>query len=234
MWQHHSRLTSFSSFMWTPEAELAFAKLNGLFTSAPVLTQPDPSRQFIVEVDASDSGVGAVLSQRSAPDQKLHPFLSRCPAECNYDVGNRELLAVKLALEEWRHWLEGAVQSFIVWTDHKICTDCQVTKLPSGPLGLTFWLLQVHPHVPPGSKNIKPDTLSHHFASEVPPSPETILSPSCMVGAATWEIESGMPNALNPIREMGLPAICLSRTPCDPRSVGELTIVCLPVARLTF
>ena len=46
------------------------AKLEGLFTSAPVLTQPDPSHQFIMKVDVSDSGVGAVLSQRSAPDQR--------------------------------------------------------------------------------------------------------------------------------------------------------------------
>ena len=35
------------------------------------------------------------------------------------DVGNRELLAVKVALEEWRHWLEGAEHPFLVWTDHK-------------------------------------------------------------------------------------------------------------------
>lgn len=39
------------------------------------------------------------------------------PAERNYDVGNRELLAVKL--EEWRHWLEGAAHPFVVYTDHK-------------------------------------------------------------------------------------------------------------------
>lgn len=48
-------------------------------------------------------------------------FFSRklTPAERNYDVGNRELLAMKLALEEWRHWLEGANQPFIILTDHK-------------------------------------------------------------------------------------------------------------------
>lgn len=73
----------------------AFRKLKKLFTSAPVLIQPDTSKQFIVEVDASDSSVGAVLSQYVGPDNRLHPcaFLSRrlSPAEQNYDVGNREL-----------------------------------------------------------------------------------------------------------------------------------------------
>ena len=52
-------------FSWTPEAEDAFSALKSLFTSAPVLILPQPSRQFIVEVDASDVGIGAVLSQRS-------------------------------------------------------------------------------------------------------------------------------------------------------------------------
>ncbi len=41
------------------------------------------------------------------------------PAERNYDVGNRELLAIRLALGEWRHWLEGASVPFIVWNDHR-------------------------------------------------------------------------------------------------------------------
>lgn len=56
-----TRLISTSAqFIWT---ESAFIKLKELFASVPVLIQPDPSLQFIVEVDASDSGVGAVLSQ---------------------------------------------------------------------------------------------------------------------------------------------------------------------------
>lgn len=87
-----TKLTSSAvRFSWTPEAEQAFLELKRRFTSAPVLVQPDSSRQFIVEVDASDTGVGAVLSQRSASDQKLHPcaFFSRrlSPAEHNYDIG---------------------------------------------------------------------------------------------------------------------------------------------------
>lgn len=57
------------------------------------------------------------------PDNLLHPctFYSRrfTTAEANYNVGNHVLLAIKLALEEWRHLLEGAKQPFVVWTDHK-------------------------------------------------------------------------------------------------------------------
>ncbi len=97
--------------------------LRGRFVSAPILRAPDPTRQFVVEVDVSEVGVGAVLSQRATSDDKgasLRVFFpSTVSCERNYDIGNRELLAVKLALEEWRHWLEGSGVPFIVWTDHK-------------------------------------------------------------------------------------------------------------------
>lgn len=65
-------------FQWTPEAAAAFTHLKELFTSAPVLRHPDSSLQF-VEVDASDTGAGAVLSQRDPDTQKIPPceFFSR-------------------------------------------------------------------------------------------------------------------------------------------------------------
>lgn len=78
-----------------------------MFTSAPILTIPDPHQQFVVEMDASNDGIGAVLSQKSAKDNKLHKcaYLSRklTLAKKNYDIGNKKLLAVKVALEDWRH-----------------------------------------------------------------------------------------------------------------------------------
>ncbi|KAI3369659.1 hypothetical protein L3Q82_024505 [Scortum barcoo] len=64
------------------------------------------------------------------------PFLSRKltpAAERNYDVGNKELLvAINVALKEWRHWLEGAEQPFIVWTDHKNLEYLKSAKRPGG------------------------------------------------------------------------------------------------------
>ncbi|KAI2650603.1 Transposon Tf2-8 polyprotein [Labeo rohita] len=109
-----SPLTALTSaktmFRWSSAPDSAFTNLKSRFVSAPILVAPDPTRQFVVEVDASEVGVGAVLSQHSASDDRMHPcaFFSRrlSPAERNYDIGNRKLLAVKLALEEWRHWLE--------------------------------------------------------------------------------------------------------------------------------
>ena len=120
-------LTSLTSsavrFLWNEAAERAFQHLKSRFTSAPILMTPDPFQQFIVEVDASEIGVGAVLSQRSPKDGQVHPcaFFSHrlSPSEQNYDVGDRELLAVKMALQEWRHWLEGAEHPFLIWRDHR-------------------------------------------------------------------------------------------------------------------
>ncbi len=108
---------------WSPSASRAFQHLKERFTSAPILHHPDPKLEFIEEVDASNTGIGAVLSQRHGNPPKLFPcaFYSRKlnSAEQNYDVGNRELLAMKATFEEWRHWLEGAKLPFLVLTDHR-------------------------------------------------------------------------------------------------------------------
>ncbi|KAK3574553.1 hypothetical protein QTP86_009553 [Hemibagrus guttatus] len=89
---------------WTDQAQVALQQLKGCFTTAPILRHPDPDMPLMVEVHTSCSGLGAVLSQRHGEPGKLHPcaFYSRklMVAEVNYDVGNRELLAIKAALEE--------------------------------------------------------------------------------------------------------------------------------------
>ena len=138
------------------------------FISKPVLVNPDPSLPFVVEVDASEVGVGAILSQRSQHDNSVHPcaYFSRTlsPAERNYDVGDREPLAIKLALEEWRHWLEGAEQPFVVWTDHKNLLYIQQTKRRNArPARWSVFYNRFNytRTYRPGSKNIKLDAFSH-------------------------------------------------------------------------
>lgn len=72
---------------------------------------------------SSNTGVGEILSQWSASDGKLHScaFFSwrLSPVERNYNVGNRELLTLVIALQEWRPWLEGSTKPFIIRTEHK-------------------------------------------------------------------------------------------------------------------
>ncbi|KAI3369234.1 hypothetical protein L3Q82_007781 [Scortum barcoo] len=160
--------------------------------------------QFIVEVDASETGIGAVLSQRCPVDQKVHPcaFFSRrlTPAERNYDVGNRELLAVVLALQEWRHWLEGAEQPFLVWTDHKNLAYLRSAKRLNprqARWALFLSRFEFTLTYRPGSHNTKPDALSRQFSLDTSPSePASILPPSCIVGAASWDIETRVQEAL--------------------------------------
>ena len=234
-------------FVWSPAAEGSFATLKCLFSSAPVLTHPDPSLQFIVEVDASDSGVGAILSQRSTVDCKQHPcaFFSRqlSPAEKNYDVGNRELLAVVLALQEWRHWLEGSTHPFIVWSDHKNLSYLRsARRLNSRQARWALFLgrFQFTLTFRPGSKNVKPDALSRQFATPGEESSgSTILPSACVVGAAGWEIEGVVQGAL---RDQPAPQGCPADRLFVPEAVRSPVlqwghssrIACHPGARQTL
>ncbi|KAG8725386.1 hypothetical protein FRC09_000597, partial [Ceratobasidium sp. 395] len=82
---------------WDKDAQEAYEALKQTLKSAPLLIQPDPAKHFYLETDASDYATGGVLSQ-IAEDGKMHPiaFLSKSssPAERNYDIYNKELLAV--------------------------------------------------------------------------------------------------------------------------------------------
>lgn len=157
-----------------------------------------------MEVDASDVWVGAVLSQRSRSSAKLQPcaFFSRrlSPAERNYDIGDRELLAVKHALEEWCHLLEGAEHPFTEWTDHKNLTYLQKAKrlnARQARWSLFFARFNFSISYRPGSRNVKPDALSRQFDSgEEPPEPLSILPPTCSIGAVTWAVQDVIDHAL--------------------------------------
>ncbi|KAL1274090.1 hypothetical protein QQF64_026904 [Cirrhinus molitorella] len=182
--------------VWTPEARRAFEDLKRRFTTAPILHHPDPNQPFIVEVDASSTGVGAILSQRHGTPAKLYPcaFFSRklSTAERNYDVGNRELLAMKLALEEWRHWLEGATHPFIVLTDHKNLEYLRSAKRLNprqARWALFFTRFQFTVSYRPGTKNTKADALSRQDELSVKPeAQENILPNNLLLAPVLWDI----------------------------------------------
>ncbi|QRV99064.1 Retrotransposable element Tf2 protein [Ceratobasidium sp. AG-Ba] len=116
---------------WTEECATAFEQLKEALRSAPVLIIPDISKQFFLECDASDFATGAILLQFSE-DDRLHPvaFLSKAmtPAERNYDIYHKELLAIVKALKEWRHLLEGTALPVQIITDHKNLEPFKASK----------------------------------------------------------------------------------------------------------
>ena len=101
-----------AKWTWTPKEQSAFDDLKRSVTSAPVLISPDPMKPFRIEADSSDFTTGAVLSQVSPSDEKWHPvaFFSKLlsPVERNYEIHDKEMLAIIQSLQEWRHFVEGA------------------------------------------------------------------------------------------------------------------------------
>ena len=109
-------------WQWGKEQQKAFDKLKGIFTTKPVLAAPDLDKEFRVEADASNYAIGGVLSMKCS-DELWRPvaFISKSlsDTERNYKIHNKEMLAVVRCLEAWRHFLEGTVVKFKIWTDHK-------------------------------------------------------------------------------------------------------------------
>ena len=107
---------------WTQECKEAFQRLKNTFTTAPMLAMPDTTRPMRLECDASDFATGAVLTLLEE-DKKIHPaaYLSKplTEAEQNYDIYNKELLAIIKALDAWRHYPEGSDHTIEIFKDHK-------------------------------------------------------------------------------------------------------------------
>ncbi len=196
-------LTGKHSSSTRAEATQAFQQLKSSFCTAPTLTHPDLNRRFVVEVDASTLGVGAVLSQWKGEPPVLHPcaYFSKkmSPAEQNYDIGNRKLLAIKLALEEWRHWLEGAQHPFEVITDHKNLQYLREAKrLNPRQARWALFFTRFHFTVTyrPGHKNLKADAISRlHQPDPSVDNPEPFSRQLCLhvLLCGMWMLKSVPP-----------------------------------------
>jgi hypothetical protein len=107
---------------WGVDEEKAFQGLKVAITMAPVLIMPWDDAPFHIEADSFNYATGAVLSQLH-DDSKWHPITFSSHAlsdvEHNYDIHDKELLAIMQSLGEWHHYLMGAQHTFEILTDHK-------------------------------------------------------------------------------------------------------------------
>src|ERR1700679_3419547 len=145
--------------------QASFLTLKQAFISAPVLTHYKPGCPLIIETDASDYALAAILSQ--VKDGEIHPitFLSRAftDTELHYDRHDKGLMAIYEAFKAWRHYLEGTNVPIDVVTDHKnleyFCTTQILSRrqarwstfLSAFNMVICFW---------PGRLGTKPDALT--------------------------------------------------------------------------
>jgi len=107
---------------WMERQKKAFRELKEQFTKELVLAALDLDKKLRVEVDASDYAMGGVLSiKREDGRWRLVAFLSKSlnETERNYEIHDKEMLAIIRELEAWRHLLEGVQFKFEIWMDHK-------------------------------------------------------------------------------------------------------------------
>ncbi|KAI4293299.1 hypothetical protein PAPHI01_2573 [Pancytospora philotis] len=136
----YERTGPHTKFEWSPAMETAFTELKSRLASAVALYHPDYSRRFILETDASDTGIGAVLLQHNdngkpVPIRLLSRKLS--PAERNYGITEKEFLAVVWAIRQLDYVLRG--RRFSVITDHKALEVIR-TKDDFGNARMHRWL----------------------------------------------------------------------------------------------
>ena len=109
-------------FQWKDEEETAFNALKKRITDEPVLRMADPTKPFEVETDASDYALGGQLSQADE-NGKMHPvaFFSKKlnGPQLNYQIHDKELMAIIEAFREWKHYLSDTAYQVKVYTDHK-------------------------------------------------------------------------------------------------------------------
>jgi len=152
-------------FVWGKEQQEAFNDLKRCFISAPILCHFYPEIDTVVETDGSYYALGCILSQFHG--KRLDPvnFHSRkhSPAERNYDIYDKELLAILVAIMECRHYLEGTEKPITVYTNHQNLQYFVTTKAwthrqirwAQKLCGFNFKIIYR-----PGIKGGKPDALS--------------------------------------------------------------------------
>ena len=131
-------------FKWTKECEESFNTLKTALTSAPVLAFPSERGSFVIDADASNVGMGCVISQVQNGVEKVISYFSKCfsKSERRYCVTRRELLAIVSGIKAFHHYLYG--QHFLVRSDHGALRWLFNFKRPEGQIARWLELLSTY------------------------------------------------------------------------------------------
>jgi hypothetical protein len=137
----HALLKKDTKLEWTTDQENAFQNLKVKLTSQPILQYPDFSKEFILTTDASNQGLGAVLSQGEIGKDLPIAYVSRNlnNAEKNYTTSEKELLAIVWGVKHFRPYLYG--RKFKIASDHKPLTWIMNVKDPGS--GMLRWRIKL-------------------------------------------------------------------------------------------
>jgi hypothetical protein len=154
-----TQLLKCDTFHWTSAANTTFEALKVALTTAPVLQLPDFTRAFIVDCDASESGIGAILHQGEGP----LAFFSRAmqPHHAKLAAYERELIGLVKAVRHWRPYLW--TRLFVVRTDHfslKYLLDQRLSTIPQHAWVSKLFGYQFTIEFKPGKQNTAADALS--------------------------------------------------------------------------
>lgn len=151
--------------VWTTEADSAFTELKAALTSAPILGNPDFTKQFTIESDASDNAVGAALVQEQNGETRIISYFSKklSNTQRKYAAVEKECLAVLLAIDNFRHYVEGT--RFKVVTDARSLLWLFKMGAESGNSKLLRWALRIQSYdielvYRKGKNNVTADCLS--------------------------------------------------------------------------
>lgn len=156
-------------FEWNDECQRAFEELKECLIQAPILVCPLPEGDFLLDTDASQNGIGAVLSQIQEGEEKVVAYASKklSRAERNYCVTRRELLAVVFYLKYFKQYLYG--RKLTVRTDHASLQWLLNFKNPEGQLARWIEVIAAYKltiHHRPGKKHVNADSLSRKPCSQ--------------------------------------------------------------------
>ena len=155
-----------NNVVWQNEHDKAFKMLKSMLISAPILRLPDMSRQFIIQCDASETGVGVALLQRFTDGLFPIAYASKklLPREKNYSVIEKECLAIVYGIRKFQKYLYG--KEFIIQTDHAPLAYIQKCKIESPRIMRWALFLQCYRfkvEAIKGSENVFADYLSRQY-----------------------------------------------------------------------